>query len=194
MVFYMIVRLLASFIFRIVFRIEVRGQENIPAEGRLIICANHTSMLDPIMLAIAVNRPISFIAKKELFKNKFLERFFLGLGAIAVDREASDLSAIRNSLRVLKDEKILGIFPEGTRVDKVDLESAKSGIALMTIKGKAPILPIYIDTNYRLFSRVKITIGKEMTFHEQYSGRLNSQDYKNISQEIMKSIYSLKGI
>ena len=127
------------------------------------------------MVAIAVPRPISFMAKKELFENKLLGKLVTSLNAFPVDREGSDLSAIRNSLKVLKEEKILGIFPEGTRVDKMDLESTKSGIGLIAIKGKAPVVPIYIDSKYRLFSKVNITIGETLSFENLYGEKLNSE-------------------
>ncbi|NMB07995.1 MAG: 1-acyl-sn-glycerol-3-phosphate acyltransferase [Tissierellia bacterium] len=192
MAFYHIARFIVNIVFRIIFRINIKGRENIPQDGRLIICSNHISLLDPIMVAIAVPRPISFMAKKELFENKLLGKLVTSLNAFPVDREGSDLSAIRNSLKVLKEEKILGIFPEGTRVDKMDLESTKSGIGLIAIKGKAPVVPIYIDSKYRLFSKVNITIGETLSFENLYGEKLNSEDYGYISKEIMKSIYSLK--
>lgn len=178
--------------FRIIFRIEISGRENIPKEGRGIICSNHISNLDPIMVAIAVPRPISFMAKKELFENKLLGKLIFSLRAFPVDRQGSDLSAIRNSLKVLKEENILGIFPEGTRVENMDLESTKAGIGLIAIKGKSPVVPIYIDSKYTLFSKVKIIIGEPMSFDDYYDKKLTTEDYRMISKEIMKSIYTLK--
>ena len=192
MAFYRIARSIANVLFRIIFRIRIEGRENISKDGALIICSNHISNFDPIMIAIAIPRPVSFMAKKELFSNKFLEKLFLSLNAFPVDRKGSDLSAIRSSLKVLKEEKILGIFPEGTRVYKMDLDSIKSGIGLIAIKGQAPVVPIYIDSKYKPFSKVKITIGQTMNFEDLYGKRLNSEEYGNISKEIMKSIYILK--
>ncbi len=188
MAFYRIARSIANVLFRIIFRIRIEGRENISKDGALIICSNHISNFDPIMIAIAIPRPVSFMAKKELFSNKL----FLSLNAFPVDRKGSDLSAIRSSLKVLKEEKILGIFPEGTRVYKMDLDSIKSGIGLIAIKGQAPVVPIYIDSKYKPFSKVKITIGQTMNFEDLYGKRLNSEEYGNISKEIMKSIYILK--
>lgn len=190
--FYKVARSIVNGIARILFRIEIEGRDNIPKEGSLIICANHISLLDPVMIAISVQRPISFMAKKELFENKILGKLFLKFNAIPVSRGESDLSAIRSSLKVLKDNNVLGIFPQGTRVDKVDLESTKSGIGLLAIKGKSPVIPIFIDTQYKLFGKVKIIIGEPMSFESYYNRRLGSKDYKLISQEIMGSIYSLK--
>lgn len=194
MYFYHILRFIANIIFRIIFRIKIVGKENIPKEGRLILCSNHISNFDPIMLGIAIPRPISFMAKKELFENKLLGKLVSGLGAFPVDRKGSDLSAIRNSLKVLKEEKVLGIFPEGTRSYSMDLENIKAGIGLIAIKGKSPVVPVYIDSKYKPFSKVKITIGKPINFDDYKGTKFSTDEYREISKNIMKSIYGLKNI
>jgi 1-acyl-sn-glycerol-3-phosphate acyltransferase len=190
--FYCILKFIVGIIFRLIFRLEIKGKENIPEEGRLVLCSNHISLLDPIVLAIAVPRPISFMAKKELFHNKFLSKLIYTLGAFPVDREGSDLSAIKTALRVLKKEKILGIFPEGTRVNEMNLDNAKPGISLISIKGKSPVIPIFIESKYKLFNKVVIKIGEPIYFNNYYDKKLTSENYKDISKNIMRSIYSLK--
>lgn len=192
MYFYRFARGLLSVIFRIIYRIEIIGIENIPQEGRAILCSNHISVLDPIVLGITIKRPISFMAKKELFNNILVAKLLKKLTAFPVDRGGSDLSAIRNSIDVLKKERILGIFPEGTRTQKIDLESAKPGVSLIAYKGKAPIIPIFIDSNYKLLSKINIYIGKPIMLDELFDKKLKSDDHKNISKFILKSIYSLK--
>lgn len=194
MYFYYIARFIVSVIFKIIFRLDVKGRENISQKGRIILCSNHISLLDPIMLAIAVPRPIIFMAKKELFENKFLARLLYGLGAFPVDRRGSDLSSIKMSLRTLKEEKILGIFPEGTRVQKVDLDNVKPGVGLISIKSRSPVIPVYIESKYKLFNKVIIKIGKPMYFNSYYEKKLTTEDYKDISVNIMESIYSLKNL
>ncbi|MCF6465128.1 lysophospholipid acyltransferase family protein [Clostridium sp. Cult2] len=189
--FYKVVRFIANIIFRILFRIDIEGQENIPIEGRAVLCSNHISLLDPIVLAISVPRPISFMAKKELFENKILGKLINKLGAFPVDRKASDISAIRSSLKVLKNERILGIFPEGTRVKKMNLDSAKPGVSLISIKGKSSVIPVYIHSKYKLFSRVVVRIGSPILLDEYFDKKLSTEDYKDISKYILKSIYSL---
>ncbi|CCQ92677.1 1-acyl-sn-glycerol-3-phosphate acyltransferase [[Clostridium] ultunense Esp] len=191
MYFYKIVRFLAVLIFNILFRIDIEGRGNIPNKGRVVLCSNHISVLDPIVLAIAVPRPISFMAKKELFENKIIAKLIYELGAFPVDRKSSDISAIRSSLKVLKDEKILGIFPEGTRVEKMDLDSAKPGVSLISIKGKSPVVPVYIQSKYKLFSRIVVRIGRPIYLDEYFDKKLSTEEYKSISKDILKSIYSL---
>ncbi len=194
MTFYRVARIILLVIFKLIFKIDVIGVENIPKKGRAILCSNHVSLLDPIVLGIAVPRPISFMAKRELFEKPILGSIVRGLNSFPVDREGSDISAIRTSLKVLKEGKLLGIFPEGTRVKEMDLDNAKPGVALIGVKSKSPIIPAYIDSNYRLFSKVTIRIGEPIYLDEYFGNRLSTEDYKNISKNVMKSIYSLKSL
>lgn len=194
MYFYYTLRFISAIILKIIFRFKVQGIENIPEDGRVVLCSNHISILDPIVLAIVVKRPIAFMAKKELFENKILNKIINNLGAIPVDRQGTSLSAVRKSLKTLKDEKILGIFPEGTRVKEIDLDNAKPGVSLIGIKSKSPIVPIYIESRYRPFSKIKVNIGEPILFNKYYDEKLSTEDYKNISKDIMKSIYGLKQI
>ena len=96
------------------------------------------------------------MAKKEIFNNKILSFIVRRLGAFPVSRNEVDISAVKKSLKILKEDRVLGIFPEGTRVNKLDLNNAKAGVSLLAIRSKSPVLPVYIESNYKLFSKVKI--------------------------------------
>ncbi len=87
---------------------------------------------------------------------------------------------------------MLGIFPEGTRVQEMDLDNTKPGIALISIKSKSPVIPVFIDSEYKLFSKIVINIGEPIYFDEYYDQQLEAEDYLEISKDIMKTIYSLK--
>ena len=192
MLFYKICYYVGNAIFRIVFRFNVVGKDNMPKEGRVILCSNHISNFDPLILGLAVPRKIRFMAKKELFKNKFLNKFLTMLGAFPIDREGASISSIKTSLSILKNEEVLGIFPEGTRVFKEDITKAKPGIGMITITGKSPVVPVFINSKYKIFSKVNIIIGEPLTFDEYYDKKLNKEDYTLISQNIMRAIYSMK--
>lgn len=192
MTLYSFLRGIINILLRIIFRVKIVGKENIPKEGSLVICANHTNLLDPIVLAITTKRQIYFMAKKELFEKKFFNMLLPKLGAFPVDREGSDVKAVKNSLRVLKENNILGIFPEGTRVDEYDKDNAKAGIAMIALRGKSQILPVYIDTNYKIFSKLNIIIGDIMDYSELYGEKITNDEYKEISEEILYNIYKLK--
>lgn len=192
MSFYNFAKGLLSFTLRIVYRIEVKGIENVPKDKKAIICSNHISMLDPIIVGIVCPRKIFFMAKKELFKNNILKFILNKLGTFPVNRGEADLKAIKNALKILKNENILGIFPEGSRMKVESIENAKPGIAMISIKGKSPIVPVYIESNYKFFNKVKVTIGKPIEFDDYYSKKLNIEDYKLLSQKVMKTIYQMR--
>ena len=100
-------------VFMLLYRIKVIGKENLP-EGPAVLCANHSTMLDPVLIAVGVTprHLLGFMAKKEIFTNKILAAFFRAVGAFPVDREAADLATIRSSLSVLKEGKKLLLFPD----------------------------------------------------------------------------------
>ncbi|HZH93218.1 MAG TPA: lysophospholipid acyltransferase family protein [Tissierellaceae bacterium] len=191
--FYSLVKAIAFVVFNIVFRIKVEGKQNIPGDGRIVLCSNHKSNWDPLILAAMFPRKISWMGKKELFENKFLKVVLNWLGVFPVDRQVADLSAVKTALRILKSEKVLGIFPEGTRVTEYNPENAKAGVALLAMKSQAPVLPVYIEGSYKLFSRLEIVIGEPMEYHKKYTGRLGNEEYSKISQEILAKIYKLGG-
>lgn len=111
---YKALRVLAVMLVRICFRFSVSGRENIPASGAVLV-SNHASMFDPVVLGVAVPRPIHFMGKAELFRNRISNWFFRKLHAFPVRRGEFDRGAIRSALEVLDRGQLLGIFPEGTR-------------------------------------------------------------------------------
>lgn len=192
--FYSIVKTIAKIILTVVYRFKVYGTENIPLDGRLIICSNHASNWDPIFISIVFPRQISWMGKKELFKNKVVGSFLKKLTVFPVDRDGSDVGAIKKALKVLKAENTLGLFPEGTRVESMDLANAKSGVALLGFKSKSPILPVYIESSYKVFSKVNLYIGKPIYLSEMIDGRPSADDYLDLSQNILYKIYDLKSM
>lgn len=190
--FYSTIKAIANVVFRLIYRIEIIGKENIEKDGKLIICSNHTNVFDPVILAMIYPRKIHFMAKKELFEYKILKLIFSKLGAFPINRNETDLTAIKSALRLIKEEKVLGVFPEGTRVKAFDLNNAKSGTALLSVRSQSPVLPIYIEGNYRIFTKLRVYIGEPIEFTDYYGKRLNNKDYTLLSQEILKSIYSIK--
>lgn len=186
---YSVLKVIINFIFRILYRVKVIGIENVPLEGRFVLCANHANNLDPFFVSIAFPRQICWMSKKELFKNKLLAKLLLKLGVFPVDRGDVDISAIKKSLKILKNEGVLGLFPEGTRVKGFDISNAKPGVALLAYKSKSKIVPVNIDSNYRFFNRVRITIGEPMDY---FLYDENNKDYLEISKNILSTIYNLK--
>lgn len=190
---YKVIIYIVKFFFYVVFWPVVKGKENIPKDGGYIIAANHKSNFDPIFTTIVQKKKAYFLAKEELFSNKLMGKILYLLGARPIKRGRSDISAIKTGIEILKEEKPLTIYPQGTRSKNIDLTKVKTGVALLAVKSKVPVLPIGIKGAYLPFGRIKLTIGKPMYFDEYYSKRLSSDDLKEISSDVMGYIKTLAG-
>lgn len=142
------------------YRVKVHGLENIPSYEKYIVCANHKNILDPIFVASALKKQVHFLAKKELFKNPFLGKLLYLLGAYPVERDGKDLNVLRHSINVLKENKILGLFPEGTRVNEIKRDNIKDGAGFIALKSEANILTIEIISTYKVFRKTDLYIKK----------------------------------
>lgn len=169
------VQILLALPLRFLFPTKIIGKENIP-KGACILSSNHTSNMDAVMIAVKTWEKKYYLAKKELFQNKVFGFFLTKLGAIKIDRQSNDLTAIKNCLKVLKDNKKLVIFPEGTRVhnENMELGEVKHGVAMFAVKAKVPIVPIFIMKKPKLFRRNRIFVGKPFTLDQFYGKRLDS--------------------
>lgn len=190
--FYKIIIAIFKVLVFIVFDLEIHNKESINnTEGGVIVCGNHISMIDPVILAVSSKRQIHFMGKKELFDKKVLGYVFRKLGAFPVDRDGVSMSAIKSSLAVLKSNEVLGIFPEGTRVKQYDENNAKPGIALIANKAKVKIMPFYIKGSYKFRGKIKIYFGEEKDYFEGIEGRITSETYTEIGKQILRDIYTL---
>ncbi len=189
--FYTLAKFVVGTILRILFKIEVIDSDNLPYEGGCIICPNHKSNIDPPLVACFLKRKVHYMAKEELFKNKFFAIILRALGTFPVKRGTSDITSIKTSMRLLREGKVLGIFPEGTRSKNDDLGNAEPGAAMLAIKMNVPVVPIAILGNYKLFSKIIIKIGKPCYFDKYIGIKLTNEDYKNISQKILLNIKML---
>lgn len=171
---------------KLLFRYEVIGGENIPDEGKYIVISNHKHILDPIFMIAAIrNRRIIPVAKQELFKVPVLGMLMNKFEAIPINRTNPGLSTIKGILNQIKNGRILGIFPEGTRAPMDKFLPAKSGVALFAIKAKADIIPMSVVTNYRLFSKVKVIIGEPIDMSEYYGRKVDKDEYPEIAQRVL---------
>lgn len=174
---------------------KVTGLENIPAEGGFILCINHISNRDPLFISTRIprKRRMYFLAKKELFDNKFLKPFVAGLGGIPVDRGHADISAVRNALRVLKEGYGLGIFPQGTRSKDNSPTPMLSGASMIALRGGVPVIPAYIDGPYRLFHHVDIRFGAPLDLSE-FGRRCDAAILSEVTHRIERAVWGLKAL
>lgn len=188
---YQFAKLLLRPYFSLFYRIKVEGLENIPENGAYIVCANHYSAVDPIMIGVMLPHRISFMAKAELFKNKLLRFFLTNVGAFPIKRGEADIKSIKTSLKILSEGKVLSLFPEGTR-NRSDEVRAEPGIAMLSIKAKVPVVPVAVISDYKFLHRSIIKVGKPLSLEGFYDQKLNSEDYTKVSIDIMKNIWELK--
>lgn len=176
------------------FKLEIEGKENIPKDGGYVVCSNHIHVFDPIAIGLAFDREMNYLAKKELFKNKFFAKVLVSLGGIPIDREGTDLKAIKKSLKVLKDGEILFVFPEGTRNKTGEYIEPKQGVSVLAWKTKSKVVPVYIDARnkYKLFSKIIVRIGKPIDYTNFFDQKPSGDDYKNMSIDIMNNVFSLR--
>lgn len=161
-ILYRVVRTLGYPIFLLLYRPEFEGRNNIPKSGSVILAGNHTNNLDAAIMLAGPKRVVHMLAKKELFKSKISNAFFRSMGCIPVDRKIHDENAKSEAIEVLKNNEVIGIFPEGTvnRTNDIILPF-KYGAVSFAKKTGAYIVPFTITGKYKLFRKsIKITYGK----------------------------------
>lgn len=175
---------------KIVYRMKVVGKENIPKSGQVIICGNHKSFLDPPAIEVTCGRYTRFLAKEELTRHKFLK--FLGyvFDAILVKRDSKEVTAIKESLKTLKNGDCLALFPEGTRNGLAKGEDVKDGAAFFAVRSGAPVIPCGLKGGEKGNWKLIITYGKPLDF-SKYKGAKDKETLDKVTNEIMKSILSL---
>lgn len=188
-------KIVLRFLYLFIFRVTVIGQENIPKDGAVIFCANHSSNFDPVTMALYVpKRKVHYMAKKELFQNKLLGWLFKQLYAFPVDRSNADMTAFKSAVKILKSGETLGMFAQGTRVKEGEEKAAKAGVALFAMKGNAPVVPVAISGSGKLFTKVRISYGNPLNLEEYRGKRLNTESLEQITNLIMLQINQMRSV
>ncbi len=148
---------------------KIKGEENIPPKGPLIIAATHLSYLDPIILSAFIPRDLFYFAKKELFRNPLFSKLITKFGAIPIDREGFTRGSLQIGINILAAQKCIVIFPEGGILEVRNKLTIKSGIGMISTLSNAPILPVSIkgsDTLFNLKSLLKDKTRLSLNFGE----------------------------
>lgn len=182
-----------TFFFTTFFKPEVIGRDNIPSSGPVILCCNHIANFDPPFLGTFVDREIHFMAKAELFKIPIFKQLLRKINAFPVKRGLSDKQALRTGLNILKEGRVLGIFPEGTRSKTGELRKGLSGAGFFALKTDAAVVPCAIIGPYKLFKKVKIIYGKPMDMTPYREKRASAEEVTAvIMNEIAQLIHEYK--
>jgi 1-acyl-sn-glycerol-3-phosphate acyltransferase len=176
------------------FRIRLEGHEHVPEEGPVILASNHRSNMDPVLLASAVERPLAFMAKAELFVGP-LGWIMRWIGQFPVRRGGIDREALRRTDAILARGSMLGLFPEGTRGDGT-FSSVHPGLAYIVVRQQCPVLPVVIIGTERVRRRfgwlpfaspVTIVIGPPVDLPEAASDRAGRRAASGVLQQRLRA-------
>ena len=173
-------RALCSGILSPIYQFEVIGKENFPTDGGVLLCSNHISNLDPPTVGIAAPRQVHFMAKEELFSAPVLGKILPLINAFPVKRGMSDREALRKGLGVLKEGKVLGLFPEGTRSETGELGKGLAGAGFFALRSKAQIVPCAVIGPYKPFKRLKVVFGKPIEFDVYRKNKVSAEEATDI--------------
>ena len=179
-----------------VYRIRVIGRENVPKEGPVLLCSNHVTMKDPVILGIAQRRQVFYMAKEELFQNGFIGGVLRGLGAFPVKRGTGGTDALEDAYALLEENAEVGVLIEGTRSKTGELQRPKTGAALLHYRTKAPVVPVCITGSEGgrplPFRRTEIRFGKPIPAEELAIPDESSMQLRKASRVVMERIAALR--
>ncbi len=176
-----------------IFPVKYDHKENFDLQGPYIAMSNHQSACDPLILAYPCKKyEFRFVGKKELNKNKFIAKLLAGLHMITVDRHNSDMAAMRLCVKTLRDGYVLAIFPEGTRHHKDLMEEVETGAAVLALRAKVPILPVYIESKPRFLRFNHVVVGKPMDISDLTAQGFNTEVVESLCQRIRDTFFDLR--
>ena len=192
--FYRFTNLVFGFILLVWTRKQVVGLENVPRRGPLILASNHVNLLDPPLLAVLMPRRIIYMGKVELWETPIIGPLYTLAGFIPVQRFGADLAALRKAEKVLRQNQVLGMFPEGTRSRKPGLSKGQPGTAIIALRSGAPIVPVAVTgtagvavpRSFFRITQVGVVFGKP--FELPKGRRLNAELVEQCTERIMKEI------
>lgn len=177
---------------QIFFPYKLIGKEKVK-DGACILVGNHYRIWDIVHMACVTDEKVHFIAKQEIFENKFLAHLCDIVEAIPVSRDGQDAKAVMIALRYLKKGEKISMFPEGTRNrTKEELLPLKGGAALFAIKAKAPIYPVMCVRKTRLFRRTKVIVGDAVDLSAFYDRKMAAEDYAEAEEIIREAMLSTR--
>lgn len=190
---YTLMYLFVAIPFNICHPSKVIGREHIK-DGRMIICPNHTSLADPLFMLYAFPLKYRFrgIAKEELMRVPVIGWVLKQAGIFGISRGNADITAIKTAMKVLKDDERLLMFPEGTRIkrSKGETGEAKTGVAMLSVRCDAPIMPVYIPEKQKWFRPTTIVLGEP--YMPQVAGKKGTaEEYEVIAKDLMTRINKL---
>lgn len=181
-----------SFLETIVYRPKIVGMENVPKDTAALICPNHVHALDSAIIVAKFKRKVNVLAKEELYKNGFI-RFIADIfGIYPVKPDSKSMESVKISLKLLKKNELLMLFPEGTRNGMAKGVKPKDGAIKLAIRANVPIIPIGFQGNFKPFRKIKVNIGKPIYYTVKKEDINNKEIVEKLTDELMKEIVNLR--
>lgn len=199
-----ITRLLAYILFKLFFRLKVRGKENIPKTGGVLILSNHVSHFDPPLIGCTSPRHINFMARSTLFEAPIFGRAITILGAFPVKRGQADRGALKKTLKLLEEGEAVLVFPEGTRSKDGNLQKGLPGagmLAFLATEKGAKVIPAKIIGSFKSYpkgasfpgpAKIEVIFGEPIKFDLQRENQKPKEIYKEAVNVVMERIGKLK--
>ncbi len=199
---YSIAKFVVGTALRAATRWEVKGRDQVPRSGGLVVASNHISFWDPPLVGSALPREVYFLAKEELFANPAFGALIRSVNAIPIRRGMVDLSGMARAVETLRRGEAMLLFPEGTRMRDGELHPARPGVGMMAVNADVPIVPCYISGSGRPRSwllgrtRVRITFGPAMKWQDLAGPGADLTPgralYQRVGDAVMREIARMK--
>jgi len=169
------------------------GREHVPGPGAFLICDNHSSAIDPFLIAYSMGWrcQIHYMAKAELFRVPLIGFILRAIGMFPVDRQGGGAMAIKGAMRLLKDGEKVGMFPEGTRIQTEEESEAKTGAVRLAARLGVPIVPVYLPRRKKILRFNRIAIGAP--YLVELDKKAAPEDVERAAEELMAKIRQLGG-
>ncbi len=193
---YGVLQVLCQWVCILAFRIRVLGRSNVPQEGGVLLVSNHQSYLDPVLVGVGLSREIHYMARSSLFRNEWFRRLIVSLNAFPLKREGTDVGTLRRAVRLLKEGRVVLVFPEGTRTETGAIQLLHRGFTLIAKEGRARIVPVAIEGAFRAWPRkrhyprsspITISFGRPVPF-ESYS-KMSSEEIRGEIENRLKQLH-----
>lgn len=191
-----IIRKILKAIFKVVaiilYRPKIIGKENIPQSTAAIICPNHVHALDSAVIVVMAKRKVNVLAKEELYINGFVRWVASVFGIYPVKKGKKSLESMKVSLKLLKNNELLMIFPEGTRKGLAKGVKPKNGAIKLAIRAGVPIIPVGVQGSFKLFRKIKLNIGKPINYASHKENVNNKEILDKLTKGLMDEIVRLR--
>lgn len=179
-----------------IFRVKAFGEENVPSDRGVIVCANHTSFSDVIVMSASTDVQVRYMAKKELFSVPIIGALVKALGAYPVDRKGGDVAALRQTVAMIGEGNAVGIFPQGTRHRGKNPRDTQvqHGVGLIAYRAKCDVVPVFIKTknnHTHFFGKTEVHFGEVIPYEALGFEKGGKEEYKNAAELIFDRVCSI---